>query len=44
MPHTLEKRRSVPSAVHFNYIIGRLGRFLVMSEDFIAKFTYSFSV
>jgi hypothetical protein len=42
MPRTLEKRRSVPSAVHFNYIIGRLGHFLMMSETFIAKFTYSF--
>ena len=42
MPRTLGKRRSIPSAVHFNYIIGRLGRFPMMSEAFIAKFTYSF--
>jgi len=42
MPRTLEKRRSIPSAVHFNYIKGRLGRFPMMSEAFIAKFTYSF--
>jgi hypothetical protein len=42
MPRTLEKRRSVPSAVHVNYILERLGRFLMMSEAFMEKFTHSF--